>query len=942
MSFTEENKFESALIEMLSTKGWEAETLNYPTEEDLIQNWANILFENNRDINRLNDHPLTNGEMQQLIEQITNLKTPFRLNEFINGKTVSITRDNPNDKLHFGKEISLKIYDRMEIAAGQSRYQIARQPQFKSKSKVLKDRRGDLMLLINGMPVFHIELKRTGVPVSQACYQIEKYAHEGIFTGLFALVQIFVAMNPEETVYFSNPGPDGKFKKEFYFHWANFNNDPINDWKDIASTLLSIPMAHQLIGFYTVADATDGILKVMRSYQYYASSAISDKVAKMDWTENNLLGGYIWHTTGSGKTMTSFKSAQLIADSGDADKVVFLVDRKELGTQSLNEYRNFARANESVQATENTGVLVSKLKSDKTAEVLIVTSIQKMSRVKEEGGLKSSDISKINNKRLVFIVDEAHRSTFGDMLITIKETFPHSTFFGFTGTPILDENEKDKNTTATVFGNELHRYSIADGIRDKNVLGFDPYKILTHRDRDLREAVALEKAKAKTLEEVFSNPEKKAIFDKFMNLPMVGYETPEGKYIKGIEDYVPSSQYSRLEHKEEVVKDIIDNWITLSCNKKFHAIFATSSIMEAIEYYCLFKKQNSGLKITALFDPNENNEKTTIEKQNGLVEIITDYNELYDQNFTIPTHDKFKKDVASRLAHKEPYLIIERFPEQQLDLLIVVNQMLTGFDSKWLNTLYLDKEIEYESIIQAFSRTNRVFGPDKPHGTIRYYRRPHTMEKNIEKAIKLYSGDKPFGLFVERLEFNLNQMNSIFDDISYLFERADIENFEKLPADLSECARFAKLFKELNQYLEAARIQGFNWKNLTYNFGTGKSKTTVTVKFDETRYKILALRYKELHTGSGAGDGIGGGGTVVAPYDIDTHLIEIDTDTIDADYMNTRFEKYRESLNQDNITPEEKEQVLNELHKSFATLSQEEQKYANIFLHDIQSGCCAS
>ncbi len=932
MSFTEENKFEDALIEMLSTKGWEAEVLNYPTEEDLIQNWANILFENNRDINRLNDHPLTNGEMQQLIEQITNLRTPFRLNEFINGKTVSITRDNPNDKLHFGKEISLKIYDRMEIAAGQSRYQIARQPQFKSKSKVLRDRRGDLMLLINGMPVFHIELKRTGVPVSQACYQIEKYAHEGIFTGLFALVQIFVAMNPEETVYFSNPGPDGKFKKEFYFHWANFNNDPINDWKDIAATLLSIPMAHQLIGFYTVADATDGILKVMRSYQYYASSAISDKVAKMDWTENNLLGGYIWHTTGSGKTMTSFKSAQLIADSGDADKVVFLVDRKELGTQSLNEYRNFARANESVQATENTGVLVSKLKSDKTTEVLIVTSIQKMSRIKEEGGLKSSDISKINNKRLVFIVDEAHRSTFGDMLITIKETFPHSTFFGFTGTPILDENEKDKNTTATVFGNELHRYSIADGIRDKNVLGFDPYKILTHRDRDLREAVALEKAKASTPEEALSNPEKKNIFNKFMHLPMVGHETPEGKYIKGIEDYIPTSQYSRLEHKEKVVKDIIDNWTMLSCNKKFHAIFATSSIMEAIKYYRLFKKANSGLKITALFDPNENNEKTTIEKQDGLAEIITDYNELFDQNFTIPTHDKFKKDVASRLAHKEPYLIIERFPEQQLDLLIVVNQMLTGFDSKWLNTLYLDKEIEYESIIQAFSRTNRVFGADKPHGTIRYYRYPHTMEKNIEKAIKLYSGDKPFGLFVERLEFNLNKMNSIFDDISYLFERANIENFEKLPADLSECAKFAKLFKELNEYLDAARIQGFNWKNLTYNFGTGKSKTTVTVKFDETTYKILALRYKELQTGPGSG----GGGS--APYDIDTHLIEIDTDTIDADYMNTRFEKYRESLNQTNITAEEKEQILNELHKSFATLSQEEQKYANIFLHDIQSG----
>ena len=932
MLFTEEKKFEDALIEMLSTKGWEADVLEYPTEEDLIKNWANILYENNRDINRLNDHPLTNGEMQQLLEQIANFRTPYKLNEFINGKSVSIIRDNPDDKLNFGKEISLKIYDRKEIAAGQSRYQIARQPQFKSKSTVLRDRRGDLMLLINGMPVFHIELKKSGIPVSQAYNQIEKYSHEGIFSGLFALVQIFVAMTPEETVYFANPGPDGKFKKEFYFHWENFNNDPINDWKEIAATLLSIPMAHQLIGFYTVADATDGILKVMRSYQYYASAAISDRVAKMDWTDNNLLGGYIWHTTGSGKTMTSFKSAQLIADSGDADKVVFLVDRKELGTQSLYEYRNFARASESVQSTENTGILVRKLKSDATENLLIVTSIQKMSRIKDDDGLKSADIRKINNKRLVFIVDEAHRSTFGEMLITIKETFPHATFFGFTGTPILDENEKDKNTTATVFGNELHRYSIADGIRDKNVLGFDPYKILTYRDRDLKEAVALEKAKAKTPEEALSDPNKKDIFNKFMHLKMAGYKASDGTYIKGIEDYIPPSQYNRIEHKKAVVADILKNWTTLSCNKKFHAIFATSSILEAIQYYRLFKEQNSGLKITALFDPNEDNEKTTIAKQEGLAEIITDYNELYDQKFSISTHDKFKKDVAARLAHKEPYLFIERFPEQELDLLIVVNQMLTGFDSKWLNTLYLDKKIDYENIIQAFSRTNRVFGPDKPHGTIRYYRYPHTMEKNIEQAIKLYSGDKPFGLFVERLEYNLNKMNSIFDEIVYLFNRAKVENFEKLPTDVSECAKFAKLFKELNEYLDAARIQGFNWKKSTYHFGSGKNKTTVTIKFDETIYKILALRYKELQAEGTSGS------IESVPYDIDSYLIEIDTDIIDADYMNSRFDKYRESLTQDNISPNEKEEILNELHKSFATLSQDEQKYANIFLHDVQSG----
>ena len=596
MVFNSELDFEAALIKILSQKGWEEEVLKNYSEQDLLRNWADILFENNRDIDRLNDYPLTDSEMQQILEQIEALRTPLRLNGFINGKSVSITRDNPDDKLHFGKEVSLKIYDRREIAAGQSRYQIVEQPKFPTKSKILNNRRGDLMLLINGMPVIHIELKKSGIPVSQAYNQIEKYSHEGVFSGLFSLVQIFVAMSPEEAVYFANPGPDGKFNPDYYFHWADFNNEPINEWDKVASTLLSIPMAHQLIGFYTVADDSDGVLKVMRSYQYFAASAISDKVAKAKWEGNNQLGGYVWHTTGSGKTMTSFKSAQLISTSKDADKVIFLMDRIELGTQSLKEYRNFAGAglteeqkNNTVQETEDTNVLIGKLKSTDTKDVLIVTSIQKMSNIKDElGGRNAHDIELINRKRLVFIVDEAHRSTFGDMLITIKNTFPRAMFFGFTGTPIQDENQKKNNTTTTVFGNELHRYSIADGIRDKNVLGFDPYKVLTFKDKDVRKVVALEKAKAQTEEEAIADPKKSKIYYKYMDasqVGMVGKFAPNGDYIKGIEDYIPKVQYQTPAHTETVVKDILENWVTLSHNSKFHAIFATSSIPEAINYY---------------------------------------------------------------------------------------------------------------------------------------------------------------------------------------------------------------------------------------------------------------------------------------------------------------------------------------------------------------------
>ena len=693
-------------------------------------------------------------------------------------------------------------------------------------------------------------------------------------------------------------------------------------------------MAHQLIGFYTVPDANDGVLKVMRSYQYFAANAISDKVAKIDWKSKHLFGGFIWHTTGSGKTMTSFKSAQLIANSQDADKVIFLMDRIELGTQSLKEYRGFSDESEDVQATENTGVLVTKLKSSDPANTLIVTSIQKMSNIKDEdGGLNARDIQIMNDKRIVFIIDEAHRSTFGDMLIDIKDTFASAIFFGFTGTPIQEENQKKLNTTSTVFGDELHRYSIADGIRDGNVLGFDPYKVLTYKDRDLRKAVALEKAKAVDEREALSDPDKKEVFNRFMkDVKMAGYLNDAGNYVRGIEDYLPTSQYDRDEHHQKIVEDILENWLVLSQNNKFHAIFATTSIADAILYYRLIKNKKPDLKITTLFDPTIDNNGNTEYKEDGLVEIMSDYNAQYQQDFRLTNHAKFKKDIASRLAHKEPYGRIENNPEEQIDLLIVVDQMLTGFDSKWINTLYMDKKMQYENIIQAFSRTNRLFGPDKPFGTIRYYRLPHTMERNIDDAIKLYSGDKPVGLFVEHLDSNLKSINRIFDEISELFTSSRIENFAKLPADLAVRGRFASLFKDLNSYLEAAKIQGFNWSKLEYEFGKGKSKTVINLHFDENTYLILALRYKELFSSGG------GGGTSDVPFEIEGYLTEIDTGVIDADYMNSRFEKYLKTLKNGDVDKAELQKTLDELHKSFASLSQEEQKFASIFLRDVQRG----
>lgn len=915
-TFDKEDDFENAFITLLKSCGWEKEVIKYPTENDLIKNWANILYNNNRDKDKLGDYPLTETEMAQIIEQITTLRTPFSLNSFINGGTVAIKRDNPDDILHLGKEVSLHIYDRHEIAGGKSRYQIVEQPKFAAPSSIFPTRRGDVMLLINGMPVFHIELKKSGIPLSKACNQIKKYSEQGIFTGLFSLVQIFIAMTPEDAVYYTNPGIDGKFNEDFYFHWANFDNAPIKNWYEFTQNLLYIPMAHQLIGFYTVADSKDGILKVLRSYQYYAVSAISNVVAQNKWDEKKQRGGYIWHTTGSGKTLTSFKAADLIAKSQDADKVVFLVDRKELDEQSYKHYQDFADDENDIQKTESTDILRGKLLSNSSFDTLIVTSIQKMSRIFEDGSRRMQrDIEKINDKRIVFIVDECHRDTFGDMMSVVKETFPNALFFGFSGTPIQEENAKKGCTSADVFGNELHRYTIGDGIRDKNVLAFDPYMVETFKSKDLRRQVALEKAHAKTPEEAISDKSKSKTYYYYLNdVPMIS-----------IEKEIPSSQYKTDEHINAVVKNIVDEYADRSHGRKFHSIFATSSIPEAIVYYRRLKNAAPHLNVTVLVDPSDNNTPTSYEKMVGLAEIIEDYNALFNQTYSIPTYGKMKTDVSLRLSHEGPYKGIEKTPDKQVDILIVVNQMLTGFDSKWVNVLYLDKIMQQETIIQAFSRTNRIFGEDKPVGTIYYYRYPYTMKANIEEAVKIYAGDKAFMVFVDKLDKNLKLFNDTYLEIKHLFESEGIADFMHLPEDMSVKAKFALLFNILNKYLEMIKVQGFTWKKA--------AKGEFSVDITEEIYYILLQRYKELIVPP-----VGPGPDEEPPYDISSYITEIGTGKIDADYINSRFEKYLKLKNRTGESQEIVASALQEVYKSFAMLSEEEQKYANIFIKDVQMG----
>lgn len=918
MSFRNEKEFEDTLVAKLTqlNNQWSRDILEYKTEKELIDNWASILFSNNNQTDKLNGFPLTETEMAQIITQI-NGESPFAINRRLNGKYISIIRDNPKDTLHNGKRVDLFLFDKDEVAAGKSVYQIARQPKFPIPSEVFGDRRGDLMLLINGMPLFHIELKNSPIKAEQACNQISKYMQHGVFTGFFSLVQLFVAMTPEETLYFANPGRDRVFNSDYFFHWGDFNNKYINGWEEIAEKFLSIPMAHRLIGYGTIADGTDNVLKVMRSYQYHAAYKIYTQVVKRtDWDDNQQKGGYIYHTTGSGKTMTSFKCAQLIKSSGKVEKIVFLMDRDELWKQTYDNYRNFSDCDD-IEDTANTNSLLSKLEND-TPNLLIVTSIQKMSNLTTvEPTPNAARIAKVQKKKLVFIIDEAHRSTFGTMLRDIKLTYPKAMFFGFTGTPILDVNAVDGITTDGLFGECLHKYTITEGIRDKNVLGFKPSKVVTFDEEDFREKIALSKIGKACVTDL--TDDEYAKFHALVSRDMIEVEADVGNALYSDDDTGEA-------HRKSVVSDILSKWDRISYRGRFHYILATSSIREAIEYYRLLKDNDKGLFVTAVFDPHTDNESDDIFKDKGVEEILLEYNKHFNFRFTVGAYRRFKDDVCSRLAHKEPYKDIDTRRDEAVNIVIVVNQLLTGFDSKWINTLYLDKVIEYEQFIQAASRTNRLNGYQKQYGIIKYCRKPYTMEQNAEEALKLYAETGYKGVFVPSLGQNIIGMNNDYQSIVKLFEKNGIEHFSRLPDGQSDIKLFADLFNNISNYYWRSVPQLFTWTKKTYDT---EDAGEVTVLLDEMTYEILRQRYSEIsRTVQPGGDMI---------YDIKAFLTEIPSNEINRVFMESKFSEVLKDLS-NGAKPEDIKVLLDELKSNFTVLSAEDQITAEAILEDIYSG----
>ena len=547
----------------------------------------------------------------------------------------------------------------------QNEFQVSNQITVEGRKKC----RYDVTILINGLPLVQIELKRRGVELKQAYNQIQRY-HKTSFHGLFDYVQLFVISNGVNTRYFAN-NPNSGYK--FTFNWTDADNVPFNELEKFAISFFDKCTLGKIIGKYIVLHEGDKCLMVLRPYQFYAVEKILDRV------KNSNNNGYIWHTTGAGKTLTSFKAAQLVAELDDVDKVMFVVDRHDLDTQTQSEYEAFEPG--AVDSTDNTDELVKRLHGNSK---IIITTIQKLNAAVSKQWY-SRRIEEIRHARIVMIFDECHRSHFGDCHKNIVRFFDNTQIFGFTGTPIFVENAVDGHTTKEIFGNCLHKYLIKDAIADENVLGF-----------------------------------------------LV-------EYYHGNAD-VDNANQNRM---TEIAKFILNNFNKSTFDGEFDALFAVQSVSTLIRYYKIFKSLNPKIRIGAVFTYASNssqddaltgmNTGSYVSESTGeadeLQAIMDDYNDMFGTSFTTENFRAYYDDINLRMKKKKTDM-------KPLDLCLVVGMFLTGFDSKKLNTLYVDKNMDYHGLLQAFSRTNRVLNEKKRFGKIVCFR---DLKSNVDASIKLFS-----------------------------------------------------------------------------------------------------------------------------------------------------------------------------------------------------------
>ena len=686
------------------------------------------------------------------------------------------------------------------------------------------ENRYDVTILVNGLPLVQIELKRRGLELKEAFNQTNRYERHsyGSGHGLFQFIQLFVISNGVNTKYFANnPIKERSFKQTFY--WSDENNKLITQLSKFTDIFLEPCHLSKMITKYIVLNETHRVLMVLRPYQYYATENIVERVKSTDKF------GYIWHTTGSGKTLTSFKTAQILTQLPNVHKVVFVVDRKDLDYQTTKEFNSFSKG--SIDGTNNTNTLANQLAGDTK---LIITTIQKLNTAITKNRYQSR-VEGLADKKVVFIFDECHRSQFGKTHEEIRKFFPSSQMFGFTGTPIFEENagsnEFGKRTTTMLFDKCLHKYVITDAIRDENVLKFSVEYISTFKKKESIVDINVEDIDET---EVMNSPAR----------------------LEGVVDY------------------IINNHDRKTHNRKFTSIFCVSSVSVLVEYYKIFREKQKDLdndkklKIATIFSYQSNEEDkdtlgnfgeefstaaeteyVTQHSRDYLEDFIGDYNKTFGTNYTT-------KDSQSYYNYYND--IARKVKEKQIDVLLVVNMFLTGFDSKLLNTLYVDKNLKFHGLIQAYSRTNRIFGELKSQGNIVSFR---NLKKQTDDAIRLFSNldnkdlivMEPYEVYLERFNEaynNLTKLTPSVDSVNDLIREDDQFEFIKLFRDLMRVKNVLNTFTQFEMEeteMEDQEFEDYKSKYLDlYDRHKGDSKEKVSI-INDIDFELELIHRDEIN-----------------------------------------------------------------------------------------------
>lgn len=731
MSTEDESVLEEKLIKHLKIKGYESVSIR--DENDLKINLREQIERFNS--KKLRDIPLSDNEFRRIYNHL-NQGTIFDRAEKLRDQFVLIRDDESSVRIDF---LNTKDYCK-------NIFQVSNQITMIRKY----ENRYDVTLLVNGLPLIQIELKRERMEIGQAFNQIKRYMQDSYYDSLFNYIQLFVITNGVNTRYFAN-NEANKINFEFTFNWKDKENNNILPLNKFTDCFLERCMLVKIISRYMVLNEASDSLMVLRPYQIHAIERVLERVEANG-------NGYVWHTTGSGKTLTSFKLSQLLAKREDVDKVVFVVDRKDLDSQTNEEFNKFSK--NCVTAINNTREVVKVLTTSESK--LYVTSINKLSKAVTEKRYKS-EMDKIKDKRFIFIYDECHRSQFGKMHQAIDQFFTNKLHFGFTGTPIFPANKSPTGqTTAYVFDELLHSYKIQDAIADGSVLGFD---FQCYSTMKLKEHI-------------------------------------QDLMVKGIN----TSELFRSKDRINLIVDfVIASYNIKTRDRKFNAMFAVSQKNRDDDdkglihkYYKLFKEKKQerlhDLKVVTIFSVQDNEDAVgdSATSRALLAEYIKDYNEMFDTQFSLETTDEYRDDISKRMKKRE------------IDLLLVVDMFLTGFDCPMLNTLYVDKNLEYHKMIQAFSRTNRLVDKTKYCGNILCFR---NLEDNFNKALALFSNPQDIDkILMKSYDFYVEKFNK--DVVDFYTVVKTVDDYGQIKSETKKkdfAIKFRKLIRtksKLDTFIE--------------------------------------------------------------------------------------------------------------------------------------------